>query len=244
MKFISSFFFIILLIMSCTKTKTINVSEIVNRSLEVSGGDKIGNATIQFTFRDKNYKAFRRFGHYQFERSFILEKDTIIDLLDNDQFERFINFKKVNLTDSLKNQLSKAVNSVHYFSVLPYGLNAEAVQKKYLGTTDVKGKKYYKIQVTFNPLNGGDDFEDVFIYWINSNTYKTDYLAYQYHVNQGGMRFREAFNERIINGIRFVDYKNYRPLSKDVSLVSLDRWYEKHQLKLISTIELKAIKVK
>jgi hypothetical protein len=37
------------------------------------------------------------------------------------------------------------------------------------------------------------DFDDEYMYWIK-DTRKVDYLAYSYHVNDGGVRFRAAFN--------------------------------------------------
>ncbi len=239
--------FLLIVVVSCQKRSSdviFNAQDIVNKSITISGGNKINNSTLIFKFRDKKYKAFRRFGNFQFERSFIEEEDTIIDILDNNKFERFVNYEKVELADSTRIKYSNAVNSVHYFSVLPYGLNAEAVNKKYIDTIRIKGKKYHKIEVTFNKQNGGDDFDDVFIYWINTETHKVDYLAYEYHVNEGGKRFREAYNERIIDSIRFVDYNNFKPIDKEASLHSLDQLFEAKQLKLLSKIELDSIEVK
>ena len=43
----------------------------------------------------------------------------------------------------------------------------------------------------------------------------TQFGTYSYIESDGiGLRFREAFNERYINGIRFVDYNNYKPKLK------------------------------
>lgn len=240
-------FFLTFVIFSCQKSepiKVITAQDIVNKAIAISGGAKIDNATLSFRFRDKAYKAFRRFGNYQLERSFVEGEKVIIDILDNEKFERFVNFEKVELIDSTKNQYKGAVNSVHYFSVLPYGLNAEAANKKYIDTVRIKGEKYHKIEVTFNKENGGDDFNDIFLYWINSETYKVDYLAYEYHVNESGKRFREAFNERVVDSVRFVDYNNYEPIDKTATLYSLDRLYEENKLKLLSKIELDSIDVK
>lgn len=39
-----------------------------------------------------------------------------------------------------------------------------------------------------------------------------DFLAYEYNVNGGGVLFREAFNSRMIEGMRFQDYINYGAL--------------------------------
>ena len=101
----------------------------------------------------------------------------------------------------------------------------------------------YKIKVTFDQENGGVDFEDTYIYWFNKETYAPDYLAYEFHVDGGGIRFREAFNERFVNNIRFVDYNNLKPKNKEASLYEIESLFVKGELKLLSKIELDSIKV-
>lgn len=131
---------------------------------------------------------------------------------------------------------------MHYFSVLPYGLNDKAVNKTYLGKTKIKGKDYHKIKITFNEDGGGEDFDDVFIYWIDIQTFKVDYLAYSYSESNGmGLRFREAYNERFIDSIRFVDYNNYKPKYKVLVIEDLDIHFERGALELLSKIELKKL---
>ena len=148
----------------------------------------------------------------------------------------------VDLHDTLATSYGNSVNSVHYFAYLPYGLNDPAVNKKLLGETQLAGKKYYKVEVTFNEEDGGEDFEDIYIYWINKETFRPDYLAYEFSINGGGARFREAFNERIINGIRFVDYKNYKA-ADNISVYNLEALFKSKELELLSTIRLEDISV-
>ena len=155
-----------------------------------------------------------------------------------------MNNKKIVVHDSMKPRYSASVNSVHYFSTLPYGLNDKAVNKELLEEVFIKNNTYFKIKVTFNQEGGGEDFEDVFVYWINKETYKVDYLAYSYQdPGEIGLRFREAFNERYVNELRFVDYKNYKPNKSNITIFELDDLFEKGQLKLLSKIELKNITV-
>ncbi|NNJ88175.1 MAG: deoxyribose-phosphate aldolase, partial [Eudoraea sp.] len=117
-----------------------------------------------------------------------------------------------------------------------------AVQKELLGKNQIKGKDYYKIKVTFDQQGGGNDYEDVYLYWIDQKTYKPTYLAYEFHVNGGGLRFREAYNERYVEGIRFVDYYNYKPKG-EARITRLDALYENGELELLSDIELENIVV-
>lgn len=241
-----SFLIIVIAILfnSCEKQKVVSAQDIVDKSIEVAGGNKIKNAGIAFNFRDKHYKATRNNGLFQLERMFKDSTNVIRDVLSNDGFKRYINNLEIKVADSMIPKYSASVNSVHYFSVLPFGLNDAAVNKEYIDKVTLKGKDYHKIKVTFNQDGGGEDFEDVFVYWINDKTYKTEYIAYSYEETDGvGLRFREAFNERYVNGVRFVDYANYKPKEGLVSVFDLDVLFEKEQLQLLSKIELVDITV-
>ena len=118
-----------------------------------------------------------------------------------------------------------------------------AVIKEKVGEENIKGKGYYLIKVTFKKEGGGTDFEDEFLYWINKKEYTVDYLAYKYAVNGGGIRFREAYNPRVVNGLRFVDYNNYKENDLKTPLQSLGKLFETGKLMKVSVIELKDINV-
>ena len=77
------------------------------------------------------------------------------------------------------------------------------------------------------------------MYWIDKETFKLNYLAYSYNEDDGlGIRFREAYNERYVNGIRFVDYNNYKTDDVSVKLLDLAKVFGDNQLELVSKIEL------
>ncbi|ARV08159.1 deoxyribose-phosphate aldolase [Winogradskyella sp. PC-19] len=229
---------------SRVEVKPLTANEIVNKSITVSGGDTFKNALIEFNFRDKSYRAKRNNGKFKFEREFDDSEGYINDVIDNNGFTRFINGEVSSVTDDKKQSYIASVNSVHYFSVLPYGLNDKAVNKKLIGEEQIKNKNYYKIEVTFNKEGGGEDYEDVFIYWINKTSYKPDYLAYSYNEDDGkGRRFRESYNERYINGLRFVDYNNYKETDQFFGLNNLGKAFNENSLKLLSKIELENVNV-
>jgi hypothetical protein len=231
---------VFLMIVSCI-TGTKDPQKLIDKTIEISGGEKYNESVIEFDFRDKHYKATRKGGNYKLERFF---NDSINDVVTNSGFKRFINNEIVKVADSMIPRYTNSINSVHYFTTLPYGLNDPAVNKNFLEKVTIKGNEYYKIEVTFKQDSGGDDFDDVYVYWINTQSNKVDYLAYSFHVNGGGMRFREAYNERYINGLRFVDYNNYKSKNKDVTLFDLDVLFENNKLKLLSKIETENITVK
>lgn len=228
-----------LVVLSCKKEQQLTAQQIIDKSIEKSGTYLVSNSLISFQFRDKQYVAERKNGIFKLNRSF----DSITDILSNKGFTRKINGKEIYLQDSISTNYANAVNSVHYFSVLPFGLNDRAVRKRLLPSSTIKGKEYYKVEVTFSEDGGGEDFEDVFIYWVEKGSFLIDYLAYSYHTNGGGKRFRVLKEQCVKNGIRFVDYINYKPVNKGVKLIELDKAFEENQLKKVSEIVLKNIDV-
>lgn len=235
LSFLVVFFFI-----SCKNTKTtLTAQQIIDKTIAYSGANKVANSKISFQFRDKNYTAKRTNGTFTLTRS----KDSVTDILQNNGFKRLVNTTEVSLDQKATSIHTNAVNSVHYFSVLPFGLNDKAVQKKLLPATTIKGKAYHKVEISFTENGGGEDFEDVFIYWIGADDFLVDYVAYSYHTNGGGKRFRVLKEQCVKGGIRFVDYHNYKPLSKEISLLNIDQAFQNNQLEKVSEIVLKNIEV-
>ena len=238
-------YFCLLFLISCTQVeKALSAEQIIEKAILFSGADKIGNSEVSFKFRDKEFEAIRKNGSFQLFRTFTKDSVSIKEVLTNNGLQRLIDTKVVQVPDSMVSVYSNAINSVHYFSVLPFGLKDKAVRKKLLKATTLKGKEYYKIEVTFSEDGGGEDFEDVFIYWIGKEDFLIDYLAYSYHTNGGGKRFRVLKEACLKNGVRFVDYLNYKPLNSAISLIDIDMEYESNQLKMVSEIILEDIKVK
>lgn len=229
--------------MACQKEKVPTVQEIINFSIEASGGDNYLNSNIAFDFRDIHYSSTLSESSKILKRKINNDTAVIEDVKTPSGFERYVNDSLVMLADTTANKYANAVNSVHYFAYLPYGLNDRAVQKKFLENVEINGKSYYKVEVTFKEEGGGDDFDDVYIYWFNTLTFKPDYLAYEFHVNGGGQRFREAYNERFVGEIRFVDYKNYKPKVENTSIYKIDSLFINDQLELLSNIALENIEV-
>ena len=239
-------FLFLLFLASCREApeKSLTAQQIVDRSIDASGGDRYANSHFSFDFRDKNYILTRDLNtnNKLLIRTTKTDTSLIIDTKGNTFFKRVVNGENVDTPDSLAHKYSNSINSVHYFAYLPYGLNDKAVNKELLGEAKIKDQEYYKVKVTFDQQNGGDDFDDVYIYWFNKASFKPEFLAYEFHVDGGGMRFREAYNERYVNGIRFVDYKNYKP-KEEVSILEIEALYKADKLELLSKIELTNINV-
>lgn len=221
---------------------SLKAQAVVDSAILVHGGENYTRLNVEFDFRDIHYTARRDEGKFTYTRAFRDSlNNEVLDVLSNEDFYREVNGERVDLPEEREQAYSSSVNSVIYFALLPFGLNDPAVNKEYLGEVRVNEEPYHKIKVTFDEEGGGEDFEDVFIYWIHKETYNMDYLAYSFHVNGGGMRFRDGYNAREVQGVRFSDYVNYEPESTDIPLEKLDSLFENNKLVEVSKINLENI---
>lgn len=236
--------FMILLISCSDDQDGSTADKIIEKAIKEAGGERYENAFISFRFRENIYSSLRREGRFELVR---IKKDSlgeVKDVLTNEETRRYRNGSIVKLSDSLAKVIGESINSVHYFVHLPFGLDQEAVVKKLVGQDSIGGKAYYEIKVTFKEEGGGKDHEDIYMYWVEKKNFTVDYLAYRFFVNEGGIRFRKAVNPRKVQGIRFVDYENYKTEQLDVPLEQLDELYLKDRLEKVSQIENQILEVR
>ncbi|MFT5168813.1 MAG: hypothetical protein ACI8P3_004058 [Saprospiraceae bacterium] len=221
------------------KTKTLE-QKIIDKSIAIHGGKLYKNAHYSFEFRDKKYTFKHQDARYEYTSDQSKNDRDVHYYLSNDQFINSINGEVLLLSDKDIIRYGNTLNSVIYFALLPYRLNDPAVIKSYKGITQVKDQAYHTIEVRFSEEKGGTDHEDVYYYWINQKTSTMDYFAYNFHVNGGGVRFRKAYNARMIDGLRFQDYENYSAAA-ETRHGDLPGMYERGELKLLSKIELENV---
>ncbi|WP_235817830.1 DUF6503 family protein [Formosa haliotis] len=208
----------------------------MNNTIAAHGGDLYDTAHYSFIFRGKTYQ-FKNDGYnYEYTKTFQKQDSLIIDRLKNGTFTRTVNGDAISLSPKAIASGFGAINSVIYFATLPHKLKDKAVIKSDLGNTSVNGENYAVLGVTFQQEGGGEDHDDAYVYWINTTSNKIDYLAYNYHVNKGGVRFRSAYNSRVIDGITFQNYVNYEA-EVGTPLTDLPALYEAGKLKELSKIE-------
>lgn len=220
-----------------------NEQKIIDRAIQAHGGKIYEKARISFDFRDIHYVILKTPSRYEYSREFTDSLGVVLDKLNNGGFVRTRNGQEVTLPEERINAFGNSVNSVAYFALLPYGLNDEAANKSWLQESELEGNRYDVVHVDFSEDGGGVDFEDEFLYWINQESGRMDYLAYTYHTEGGGVRFRKAVNSRIINGILFQDYENYKPADKNTPLGDMEEMYKNGKLELLSEIRLQNIEV-
>ena len=101
-----------LILFSCKeKTKSdLSADEIINKAIEVSGGNLYKSSKISFSFRNKDYVSEN--SGTILKRSFKIDSIKYTDVKNNSGFERYINDALVLVSDSLASLYSNSINSV------------------------------------------------------------------------------------------------------------------------------------
>ncbi len=213
-----------------------SADSIVRKSIDFYFPSGLENKKISFDFRNKSYAVERSQNKYIYTRSFDDSLGYIHDkLINSADFSRHINEQSVTVTDEWADKYTSSVNSVLYFFQIPYVLSDPAAFKKLLPDAEINGETYWSVKITFSEEHGGEDHDDEYIYWISQEDFSVDYLAYNYTVDGGGVRFREAINQRRINNLLFQDYINYE-VAIGTPLESIPDLYEGGKLKELSKI--------
>lgn len=229
---------IILLFSACESEKE-KAQRIVDQAIDAHGLEKIVGDTVRFKFRKHHFTYYRdEKGDFHYERrSDPRTAHRYRDVLTNEGLKRFSGNKESELSSKDSAAYAESVNSVTYFAFVPYRLNDPAVRKKQIGTEQVGDADHHRVRVTFEEEGGGEDHDDVFLYWFEKESGLLNYFAYRYFRDGGGVRFREAYNRREKEGVLIQDYKNYKA-PQDIKLRDLDEMWENGELEQVSTIEL------
>jgi len=64
-----------------------------------------------------------------------------------------------------------------------------------------------------------------------------DYLAYSFtEADETSFRFRTAYNPRVVNGVKFQDYVNYKPTDNSYGVDEAEGLYNEGKLEELSRI--------
>ncbi len=214
---------------------------IIESSIEYHGFENFYKEPVEFKFREYTYLIDRTRSPYLYTKKIQLQDSItgqpiiqIDSLWNSKEFSRSINGERLKLTEEDEIRFSNSINSVAYFYQLPLPLKDDAAIITLLENTFIEGKEYATLKVSFSEENGGTDHEDTYRYYFDTSTYALSYLSYNFHINDGGVRFRKAYQRPQGNFI-FLDYDNYKA-PKGTPLDSLPLLFEKGKLELLSKI--------
>lgn len=228
------------MIFGCSKNK--NAELIINESINYYGGENYNNLKLSFIFRNKEYSISKNENLFEYKGIFKESiGNTTEDILNNYSFKRLVNDSIVKLNNSEQNKYSNSLNSVIYFTLIPSVLKDPAVNLKYIEESEINNSKYHVVEVTFNQEGGGEDFEDSYFYWIKSDNYQIEYLAYTYKTNGGGTRIRKSFNQQKVSGIIVQDYENFKPVNDAFTYEKIKSAIINSTLEKVSEIKIEII---
>ncbi|MCZ4408950.1 deoxyribose-phosphate aldolase [Cryomorphaceae bacterium 1068] len=228
---------------STTEGRPISRGEaIVDSAIACHGGELYENVDLSFGFRGRNYQAIRQNGNFEYTNTYRDSLGNHLRRLTNDGFTQELNNERIQLSVKDSTARAASVNSVIYFALLPGMLKTEAAKKEFVGKEEIEGNECFKVRVTFSQEGGGEDFDDVFLYWFSTDNYAMDYIAYSYLEDEGGTRFRKAYNRRSVNGLVFQDYLNMAGPTPD-SLSFVSDMFKSGQLDTLSRIEVDRLAV-
>jgi Family of unknown function (DUF6503) len=217
---------------------------IVDKSIQAHGGSLFQHASIEFDFRGRHYTSYRKGGEFTYTREFYADSiGHVKDILNNHGFERLINGEHADITEERAGAYTNSVNGVLYFALLPFRLNDPSVIKAFAGETELNGQAYYLIRVTFDTEEKTEDSDDIFLFWINKETFRLDFFAYSYTSEGGGVRFREAIKAQEVNGIVIQDYANYKAKDPGEPVEEIGALYKRGELEKLSEIHNENIMV-
>lgn len=222
-----------------SSAKELTAQSVIDDAIKYSGTEAYQRSKISFDFRDYHFVSEATCEGYKFSR----QKGDTLEVLHNSDYHKSVANQKLKVADSMAFKFSESINSVFYFMQLPMRLNDGAVIKELKDSQTIGDKSYHVVEAKFKEENGGEDHTDVYMYWFNQKDDALEYFAYEYDTNGGGVRFREAKNSRLISGVRFLDYGNYKPKSKEVNIENLLTLYSENKLIKVSEITNTNIKV-
>lgn len=220
-------------------------ANLVEEAIEAHGGDEFQRSVIEFGFRGDQLLVARLDDRFRQERVSVDSLGTRIrEQMTNDGTRVWADGREVELTEDERSTAELRVNSVIYFAFLPHRLDDPAARPRALGEVVVAGEPYNRVEVTFTPDGGGEDWEDRFVYWLHADRGTLDYMAYRYERDGGGTRFRRAINRREVGGVVLQDYENFDGGEEVRELEDYPTLWDEGRLELISLIELENVDVR
>lgn len=214
-----SIVFLAFLALGCSQKQELSAIDILKKSAENSGYDRFINSKITFDIKDFHYTINRKHNDvvYTVERT----KDSInyLATYNNGQAAYFINSEQqpAGTYELFTNfRLEGLVNTLsipHIF--FDYGVKARRVDD-----VEIRNIQYYSLYVTItNPDKEKPD--DVFILYINKESFLVDYFADNYQLTNNKNLFRRLYNSRVVEGIRFYDHYVFISRVEDTPLEDL-----------------------
>lgn len=221
---------------------------VVNAAIERHGGDRFEEVSIRWDFRTVPFGLDRDHGRFRYHRVVLDEVEIdIVQVIENDGVWIEMNGARQEVDISTATSIESQINATVYLGFLPFRLDDEAVRLADLGTSEIDGRAYRKVEVTFEEDGGGRGWENRFVFWFQDGEWTLDYFAYWEPTDPPTTRFRRAVNPREIGGLLIQDYENYTvddpSVSPEFDIAAYDQLFEEGRVRLLSMVEFENVQV-
>lgn len=228
-----------LLLVGCSDPAPGPAEEAIQRSIETHGGEAFQTGVMEFDFRGDRFLLARHDDRFRQERVHVDPEGRVVrEQMTNEGTRLLLDGREVTLDEEERAELELAVNSVIYFAFLPHRLRDPGVRAAHLGETRIRDEPYDVVEVTFDEAQGGEDWEDRFVYWIHSESGTLDWMAYRYERDDGGTRFRRAVNRREVGPLLVQDWENWDGGDRVSRLEDYPDLHAAGELELVSMVEM------
>jgi len=237
-------FFLLALVLAGCQQAVESPEQVIQASIERHGGQSFDRVVIRWDFRDVPFEIYRDRGLYRYQRTVTDPSgEVVVQVMENTGTWVEVDGERREVDADAARRIESAVNSVVYLGFLPFRLDDPAVRLADLGSAEMAGEVYRKIEVSFEQTGGGRDWQDRFVYWFRDGDWTLDYLAYWEAVDPPVTRFRRAVNRREVGGVLVQDYENYRAEDLSIDIADYDRLFEAGGMTLVSMVEFDNLRV-
>jgi hypothetical protein len=212
-----------------------DAKHLLDVAVEKAGGDLFYNAEITFRHQGIAYKSHRSDAVFSLQR-FLPDTLRTVDILSNSGMVRLQKSEQVPLDSTNTKNYAAAIEKIHFLATAPFGYLKKADSLTYLGEVVLADKSYHKI---FQQRENGE----ALVYWIATETLEMHYLAHRFHTDRMQLRFLEVIQPNTIEGIRFKNYRVYRPKDPKTALTDLDQAFEAAAMHRLSDVVFQNIAV-
>ncbi|CAN5476623.1 hypothetical protein BH23BAC4_BH23BAC4_09280 [soil metagenome] len=244
---LSLFFLSITLAVSACDRSEQRAQQVVDRAINVHGGDAFERSTVSFVFRGDMFEIRNSpAGDWHVIQTTVDSLGTLRYVLHAQGVRAERDGEQVTLSAEESHALETTLNSVSYFALLPYRLNDPAAQKRHVRVDTIRAIEYDLVEVTFDQEGGGRDWEDRFLYWFARDFGTLDFMAYEFQTGDGGTRFRAATNPRRVGPLLITDHVNYTA-DREGQRARLEEYahlYEHGAVEYVSNVNLAEVQVR
>lgn len=213
------------LLVSCNSEPEITGQDILDRAIEVSGGEQFFHSTISFDASGMHY-TMERDGHLS---NFTAERQVDTTYYKatyrNGYQQYFVNGVEQEESFSSRKFISSRIDGFLYLMSIPHVFDQTAVIVERMEDVLIRRKTYQVIHITFTKLPEDDPGNEFYLY-IDPETGFVEFSAEKFDLDGETNLLRKAFNPRTINGIRIVDYKMFTTSDTSMQLADYYKAYD------------------